>query len=176
MSAVDSLLENDTVVIVVIGIVAAILIIPNLKLILQGAVTAVDDVVSESVQSIGEVVGVPRTDTPDAERLCQEAIAKGDSWNASLYCPAPTYFKYMSDKYTLAEPSVTSSSQLIDSLYIIYGNPLPAVAWADIAKAKADNYTDTPTFQQVMYAKELREGAGQDPDYTTGSEGWGLGI
>lgn len=37
------------------------------------------------------VVGVPRTDTPEAQSRCQAALNAGDDWEASFYCPASTW-------------------------------------------------------------------------------------
>lgn len=42
------------------------------------------------VRGVSDVIGIPDT---DAAR-CQQAIAAGDSWDASIYCPAGTFLKY----------------------------------------------------------------------------------
>lgn len=55
----------------------------------QGAV----DVVTGTITGIGDGVGVPRT---NADK-CSLAIAEGRSWDASFYCPAGTFIKYMLD-------------------------------------------------------------------------------
>lgn len=54
----------------------------------SGAVGAADGFVGGTVQGIGEVFGVPRTDTPEAANKCAAAKAGGDTWAASQHCPA----------------------------------------------------------------------------------------
>lgn len=55
------------------------------------AVDAVDGVLGGAVQGAGSVAGVPLT---DADK-CREAMASGSYMDASLYCPAPTFLKFV---------------------------------------------------------------------------------
>lgn len=54
---------------------------------------AADGVVGETVNSIGEVVGIPRTD----KSRCQLAKEAGDTWAASFDCPAGEFLRYVFD-------------------------------------------------------------------------------
>lgn len=42
------------------------------------------------IYGIGDVVGLPRTETTK----CQEAMARGDNWSASFHCPAATFLDW----------------------------------------------------------------------------------
>lgn len=55
----------------------------------HAAVSAAGGVVTGTVQGVGDTLGIPETDA----QKCQAAIAAGDTWNASLYCPAGTFIK-----------------------------------------------------------------------------------
>ncbi|WP_302172881.1 hypothetical protein [uncultured Hydrogenophaga sp.] len=54
---------------------------------------AADGAIGETVNSIGEVIGVPRT---NASR-CELAKAAGDTWAASFDCPAGEFLRYVFD-------------------------------------------------------------------------------
>jgi hypothetical protein len=45
------------------------------------------------VTGVGDAVGIPRTNSD----RCAIAMAAGNNWDASLYCPAGTFIKYMLD-------------------------------------------------------------------------------
>lgn len=55
------------------------------------AIDLVDGVVSETVFTVGEKIGVPRTNP----EKCAAAKAAGEKWNASLYCPGTDFFKWL---------------------------------------------------------------------------------
>ena len=55
------------------------------------AVGVVGDVAAGVVIGAGEVVGVPNTDTDK----CRQAMRLGNTMDASLYCPATTFLKYL---------------------------------------------------------------------------------
>lgn len=38
------------------------------------------------------LLGIPRTDTPEAVSRCQQALAEGNDWEASFYCPASKWW------------------------------------------------------------------------------------
>lgn len=59
--------------------------------LVAGAVDLADGIVGETVQTAGEVIGIPRTDTTK----CQQDIAAGRTWDASFSCPAATFLKYV---------------------------------------------------------------------------------
>lgn len=50
-----------------------------------------DGLVSNTVETIGEVVGIPKTDMT----ACERAIAEGRTWEASFVCPAKRFIKYL---------------------------------------------------------------------------------
>lgn len=54
----------------------------------SGVVGAADGLIGGGVQGIGELFGVPRTDTPAGVSKCAAAKASGDTWAASQNCPA----------------------------------------------------------------------------------------
>lgn len=56
---------------------------------------AVDGVAGGVVQGAGEWVGIPRTDTPDAQAKMRAAMDAGDSLAVSFYAPAATYLKWL---------------------------------------------------------------------------------
>ena len=81
---------------VLLGAVAAIYlykkgIAGTTAAIIGGAGQAAGQVASGAVVGIGQAVGIPATNTDQ----CNAAIAAGDTWNASLYCPAATFLKYL---------------------------------------------------------------------------------
>ena len=47
------------------------------------------------VTSIGEAVGIPAT---DADK-CRAAMAAGEVWDASFYCPAPVFLSWATDGF-----------------------------------------------------------------------------
>ncbi|MRR51281.1 MAG: hypothetical protein EG825_10260 [Rhodocyclaceae bacterium] len=55
------------------------------------AVDAVNGVVTGTVESVGELVGVPVT-SPDK---CAAAKAAGDTWEASFACPASEFLSWL---------------------------------------------------------------------------------
>lgn len=57
----------------------------------SNAVHLVDNVVSETVIAVGEVVGIPRTNQTE----CEKAKAEGRTWDASFACPAGDFVKYL---------------------------------------------------------------------------------
>jgi len=64
----------------------------------SGAVAAADGVIGGTVQGIGEVFGVPRTDTPAAKSKCAAAKAANDTWAVSQNCPAGDFFTWWWEK------------------------------------------------------------------------------
>jgi hypothetical protein len=57
----------------------------------SAAVDLVDGVVSGTVLTVGDAVGVPRTD----ETECQRAKREGRTWDASFACPAGDFLSYV---------------------------------------------------------------------------------
>lgn len=55
------------------------------------AVNMVDGVLSGTVNTIGETVGIPAT----SQTECEKAMAEGRTWDASFSCPAGTWLKYI---------------------------------------------------------------------------------
>lgn len=53
----------------------------------SGAVAAAGGAAVGVVKGTSEVVGIPNTDPV----LCKQALAAGDYWNASFYCPAKEF-------------------------------------------------------------------------------------
>lgn len=53
----------------------------------NAAVNVAGGVVEGTVTGVGQMIGIPAT---DAEK-CEAAIARGDTWEASFYCPAGTF-------------------------------------------------------------------------------------
>lgn len=53
------------------------------------AVDFADGLFSESVNSVGEMIGVPRTE----QTKCQADLAAGRYWDASFSCPAGDFLK-----------------------------------------------------------------------------------
>lgn len=53
----------------------------------KAATNVVTGVAAGVVKGTGEVVGIPDTDAA----LCRQALAAGDYWNASFYCPAKEF-------------------------------------------------------------------------------------
>lgn len=53
------------------------------------AVEFADGLIGETVNSAGELVGIPRTD----ETQCQKDLAAGRTWDASFSCPASDFLK-----------------------------------------------------------------------------------
>lgn len=62
--------------------------------IVGGAISVADGAVSEVVNTVGEVVGVPRTNQTE----CEKAKAEGRTWDASFACPAVDFLKYWWEK------------------------------------------------------------------------------
>lgn len=54
---------------------------------------AADGVVGETVNTIGEAVGIPRTNMTQ----CERDKAAGDTWAASFSCPAGDFLRYVFD-------------------------------------------------------------------------------
>lgn len=59
--------------------------------LVTGAVDLADGVISESIFTVGEVVGVPRTNM----NKCEQAKAEGRTWDASFDCPAGDFLRYL---------------------------------------------------------------------------------
>jgi hypothetical protein len=55
-----------------------------------GAISVADGAVSEVVNTVGEAVGIPRTNPSK----CEKAKAEGRTWDASFDCPALDFLKY----------------------------------------------------------------------------------
>lgn len=55
----------------------------------SAAVDAADGVIGETVNSVGDLVGVPRTDLSQ----CDADLAAGRTWDASFSCPASKFLK-----------------------------------------------------------------------------------
>ena len=60
-----------------------------LKSLTTNAIGAVGSVASGTVIGIGELVGIPATDTDQ----CTRDIASGNAWQASFSCPAGRFIK-----------------------------------------------------------------------------------
>lgn len=57
----------------------------------SAAVDMVDGTIAGVVETIGEKVGIPRTD----ETRCQAAKRQGDTWAASFHCPAGDFLEWV---------------------------------------------------------------------------------
>lgn len=55
------------------------------------AVDLVDGVVTGTVTSTGEAVGIPKTNQTE----CEKAKAEGRTWDASFACPAGDFLRYV---------------------------------------------------------------------------------
>jgi len=55
----------------------------------SAAVDAVDGVVSGAALTVGDAIGVPRTNRTE----CQKALDEGRTWDASFACPAGDFIK-----------------------------------------------------------------------------------
>lgn len=62
--------------------------------IAEGAVGLVDDIAAGAVEGLGVAVGIPKTDT----QKCARARTEGDILDASLYCDAITFAKWVSSR------------------------------------------------------------------------------
>lgn len=67
----------------------------------SAAVGAVVDAGAGVVTGIGDVVGVPRTDTTQ----CDIDLANGDYWAASFSCPAGRFLKAVTGQDTTPPPN-----------------------------------------------------------------------
>lgn len=59
--------------------------------VVHAGVEVADTVVSETVFSVGEIVGIPRTN----ETECERAKREGRTWDASFACPAGDFLSYL---------------------------------------------------------------------------------
>jgi hypothetical protein len=50
-----------------------------------------DGVIGGAVTGAAELVGIPKTD----REKCQQAKAEGRTWDASFYCPAGEFIRYL---------------------------------------------------------------------------------
>jgi hypothetical protein len=57
----------------------------------SAAVDMVDGAIAGTVETIGEKVGVPKTNMTK----CEQAKAEGRTWDASFDCPASDFIKYL---------------------------------------------------------------------------------
>lgn len=55
------------------------------------AVGVVDGLIAGTVKGTGSVLGIPDTD----QQLCEIACANGQTWEASKFCTAPRFIKYV---------------------------------------------------------------------------------
>ena len=72
--------------------------------IAQGAVTAAGDAAAGAVVGLGEVVGIPATDSDQ----CSIDLAAGDYWAASFSCPASRFIQATSDAVFGTNPPPSS--------------------------------------------------------------------
>lgn len=61
----------------------------------RSAVDLAGNTTAGVVVGIGDQVGLPDPSTPEAQDKCASALAEGRTWEASLYCPAGTFLKYL---------------------------------------------------------------------------------
>lgn len=59
----------------------------------NAVIGAADGIIGETVNSLGEAIGVPRTE----KSRCQAAKEAGDWWSASFDCPAGEFLSYVFD-------------------------------------------------------------------------------
>jgi len=86
--------DRALVLYVGLGLVAVAVVayaLKNSEALGRGLVNAADGLVSGTVKGVGSLVGVPDTD----EQKCAAAMAAGRTWDASFYCPAGTWLKYI---------------------------------------------------------------------------------
>lgn len=63
----------------------------GIKGVASNAVGLAADTAAGVVIGVGEVVGIPETNA----QKCQQAMLEGNTMDASFYCPAPTFLKYL---------------------------------------------------------------------------------
>jgi hypothetical protein len=78
-----------------VGVLAVYLYRKGPATVARQAVAAVADAanaaVGETVNTVGEMIGIPRTNQTE----CEKAIAEGRTWDASFACPAGTFLRYL---------------------------------------------------------------------------------
>ena len=71
----------------------------------RAAVNVAGGIASGAVIGVGESVGIPETN----KSACRDAMARGDKWGASLYCPAGEFLKYLFAGDNLLYPDATQN-------------------------------------------------------------------
>jgi hypothetical protein len=61
----------------------------GIKGVASDVITIVDETSGAVIMKAASVFGIPETDV----KLCEKHVKAGEWWNASLYCPAGTFFK-----------------------------------------------------------------------------------
>lgn len=69
--------------------------------LVSGAYGVASEVASEGVLSIGDAIGLPRTDRTE----CEQLLADGRTWDASFVCPAGTWIRSLGSSST-SRPSL----------------------------------------------------------------------
>lgn len=95
---IPALAELETGVVIALAVGAAVavfLFVRNARTVargvVNGAASLAGDVAAGAIEGVGEQVGVPRTDVDK----CAAAKAAGNSWDASFYCPAGDFLKFV---------------------------------------------------------------------------------
>lgn len=94
--------NEDQLVAIALGAVALLVLGLVVYVALKGARGAARSAVDLAgntaagvVVGIGDQVGLPDPSTAEAMDKCAAAMADGRTWDASLYCPAGTFLKYL---------------------------------------------------------------------------------
>lgn len=84
--------------------------------VVGATVTVATEATAEGVMSIGDALGVPRTDV----NLCEAAIADGRMWDASFACPAGRFLSSLTGgARSVSSPDDRMSFASYESLPIV---------------------------------------------------------
>jgi hypothetical protein len=75
----------------VLGAVGLWLYVKGPKAAASAVVSAADQLAAGTIEGVGSVLGIPSTD----EDKCAHAMADGSLKDASFYCPAPTFLRWV---------------------------------------------------------------------------------
>lgn len=96
----------------------------------KGAVSAVTGAATGAVKGVAGAVGIPDTE----DKKCRDALAAGDYWNASFFCPAGTF---LSEGAKAAAGSVTE---------LFGGSPEVKTPAKSPEQIEEENFSDWPDY------------------------------
>jgi hypothetical protein len=114
--------------------------------VVSGAASVVRDVATGAVIGVADAVGIPETDA----NKCEAAIAAGNYWDASFYCPAGKFLKSATGAiYDTVTGAVVGTSAATGRNEIISISPqIPGEFGGDLPGAQpfegAPNISDYP--------------------------------